>query len=154
MFLGLASKLGSTVSAGLTSKPMASGFLVCTQNRQLQFGELVLKITATVSWFGPQNQVGCGLSVALPNRWGNEDGAGYASRSSGLFHVEVSWAKFSQSGLKTVEGATWMMHVASSRRLRRDQAEDECVGVMDCIESCYPCFAVFFVLSLRGVLVF
>jgi hypothetical protein len=29
-----------------------------SQNQQLQFGDLGLKITATVSWFGPQNQAG------------------------------------------------------------------------------------------------
>jgi hypothetical protein len=34
------------------------------QNWQLQFGDLSLKITAAVSWFGYQNQVGDGLSVA------------------------------------------------------------------------------------------
>jgi hypothetical protein len=34
-----------------------------SQNRQLRFGDLGLKITATVSWFEPQNQVGYGLSV-------------------------------------------------------------------------------------------
>jgi hypothetical protein len=38
------------------------------QNRQLWFGDLGLKITATVSWFGPQNQAGFGLSVAPQNR--------------------------------------------------------------------------------------
>jgi hypothetical protein len=34
------------------------------QNRRLQFGDLSLKITATVSWFMPQNQAGFGLSLA------------------------------------------------------------------------------------------
>jgi hypothetical protein len=34
------------------------------QNWQLWFGDLGLKITATVSWFGPQNHAGIGLSVA------------------------------------------------------------------------------------------
>jgi hypothetical protein len=34
------------------------------QNRQLWFGDLCLKITATVSWFVPQNQAGFSLSVA------------------------------------------------------------------------------------------
>jgi hypothetical protein len=34
------------------------------QNRQLWFGDLGLKITVTVSWFGPQNHAGFGLSVA------------------------------------------------------------------------------------------
>jgi hypothetical protein len=33
------------------------------QNRQLRLGDLGLKIITTVSWFGPQNQAGDGLSV-------------------------------------------------------------------------------------------
>jgi hypothetical protein len=40
---------------------------VWPQNRQLWFGDLGLKITATVSWFGPQNHVGFGLLVASQN---------------------------------------------------------------------------------------
>jgi hypothetical protein len=74
---GLASKLVVTVSPGLASKP-AVDFLVEPQNQggrafpslgllKLWFGDLGLKITATVSWFGPQNQVGFGLSVAPRN---------------------------------------------------------------------------------------
>jgi hypothetical protein len=31
------------------------------------FGDLGLKITATVSWFGPQNQASVGLSVVQQN---------------------------------------------------------------------------------------
>jgi hypothetical protein len=58
-----------------------------------------------VSWFGPQNQAGFGLSVAPQNRW-REVGAGYTSRSSGLLRVEASLARVSQSGLKTGGGAT------------------------------------------------
>jgi hypothetical protein len=75
------------------------------QNRQLKFGDLGLKITVTVSWFGPQNQVDHGLSVALQNRQ-EGDGVEHASRSSGLLHVEASRARVSQSGLKTGGGAT------------------------------------------------
>jgi hypothetical protein len=75
------------------------------QNRQLWFGDLSLKITATVSWFETQNQVGFGLSVAPQNRW-REVGAGHTSRSSGLLGVEVSLARISQSGLNTDGGAT------------------------------------------------
>jgi hypothetical protein len=59
----------------------------------------------TVSWFGPQNQVGFGLSVAPQNRW-REVSAGHASRSSGLLHVEASLARVSQSVLKTGGGMT------------------------------------------------
>jgi hypothetical protein len=37
------------------------------QNWHLWFGDLGLKITTTVSWFEPQNQVGFGLSVVPQN---------------------------------------------------------------------------------------
>jgi hypothetical protein len=63
------------------------------------------KITATVSWFGPQNQVGFSLSVAPQNRR-REVGVGHASRSSGLLRMKASLASVSQSGLKTGGGAT------------------------------------------------
>jgi hypothetical protein len=59
----------------------------------------------TVSWFGPQNQVGFGLSVVLQNRWREVD-AGHTSRSSGLLRVEASLARVFQSGLKTGGCAT------------------------------------------------
>jgi hypothetical protein len=59
----------------------------------------------TVSWFGPQNQAGFGLSVAPQNRR-REVGAGHASRSSGLLGMEASQARVSQSGLKTGGGAS------------------------------------------------
>jgi hypothetical protein len=71
---------------------------------QLWFGDLGLKITATVSWFVPQNQAGFDLSVALQNQR-REVGAGHASRSSGLLHVEASLTRVFQSGLKTGGGA-------------------------------------------------
>jgi hypothetical protein len=58
----------------------------------------------TVSWFGPQNQVRFGLSVALQNRR-RKVGAGHATRSSGLLHVEASLARVSQSDLKAGGGA-------------------------------------------------
>jgi hypothetical protein len=48
--------------------------------------------------------VGFGLSVAPQNRW-REVSVGHASRSSGLFYVEVSLARVFQSGLKTGGGA-------------------------------------------------
>jgi hypothetical protein len=43
------------------------------QNRQLRFGDLSLKITATTSWFGSQNQADFVLSVASQNRWREDD---------------------------------------------------------------------------------
>jgi hypothetical protein len=65
---GLASKPAATVSGGLASKPVMTVFQFGLQNRQLWFGDLDPKITATVSWFGPQNQTGFGMSVAPQNR--------------------------------------------------------------------------------------
>jgi hypothetical protein len=66
---------------------------------------LGFKITATVSWFGLQNQAGFDLSVA-PQNQRREVGAGHASRYSVLLRVEASLAKVSQSNLKTGRGAT------------------------------------------------
>jgi hypothetical protein len=84
---------------------MVEFFRFGPQNRQLWFDDLGHKITVTVSWFGPQNQLGLGLSVVPQNRR-REVGSGHASRSSGLPHVEASLARVSQSGLKTSGGAT------------------------------------------------
>jgi hypothetical protein len=122
VFSSLASKLVATISPNLTSKPVV-GFLVEPQNQggegfsqfgpqnlQLRFDDLGFKITATVSWFGPQNHVGFGLSVAPQNRW-KEVGTRHASRFSGLLDVEASQTRISQSDLKTTGGddgwCTW-----------------------------------------------
>jgi hypothetical protein len=59
----------------------------------------------TVSWFGPENQLGFVLLDAPKNRW-REVGVGHASRSSGLLGVEASLTRISQSGLKTGGDAT------------------------------------------------
>jgi hypothetical protein len=67
VFPGLASKLVAKVSPGLVSKPVAQFFRFGSQIWQLWFCDLCLKITATVSWYGPQNQAGFGLSVASQN---------------------------------------------------------------------------------------
>jgi hypothetical protein len=75
------------------------------QNRQLRFGDLVLKITIAVSWFVPQNKEGYSLSVAPENRW-EGDAVGHVPRSSGFLRVEVSRARVSQSCLKIGGGAT------------------------------------------------
>jgi hypothetical protein len=88
--------------------------LVWPQNRQLQFGDLSLKFTSTISLLAPQNQTGYDLSVAPQNRREDEDGMGHASRSSGVLGLEVSRARYSQSSLKTGGGVGQMVHVAPS----------------------------------------
>jgi hypothetical protein len=67
VFSGLASKPVVMVFSGLASKPVAQVFRFKLQNQQLRFGDLGIKITATVSWFVPQNQSGFGLLVAPQN---------------------------------------------------------------------------------------
>jgi hypothetical protein len=104
VFSSLASKLVATVSPGLASKSTVD-FLVEPQNQGGGgFPGLGLKITVTVSWFGPQNHAGFGLSVAPQNRL-REISAGHASRSSGLIYVKASLARVFQSSLKTGRGA-------------------------------------------------
>jgi hypothetical protein len=117
VFSSLSSKLVAMVSPVLASKPVI-GFLVEPQNQggggfpgcglktgNYVFGDLGLKITVMVSWFGPQNQAGFNLSVAPQNRW-REVSAGHTSRSSGLLHVEASLARVFESDLRTVRGMT------------------------------------------------
>jgi hypothetical protein len=62
-FIGLVSKPVVTVCQWFVLKTTAVVFCCGPQNQGRQFGDLGLKITATVSWFGLQNQVRGGLSV-------------------------------------------------------------------------------------------
>jgi hypothetical protein len=79
---------------------------------------------------------------------------GHVSRSSGLLHLEASRARVSRSGLKTGGGVMWMVHVASLQRLRRVEVEYVWVDATACIGPLYLNFVVFYVLGLRGILVF
>jgi hypothetical protein len=106
-----------------------------------------------ISWFGPQNQAGYSLLVVPQNRQ-EGDGAGHTLRSSGLIRLEASWARVSQSNLKTGGSAVQMVHVASSWRSHGDEAEDGRVDAIGCIGLFYPNFAVFTVLGPRDILVF
>jgi hypothetical protein len=103
VFSSLASKPLATVSLGLASKPVARVSRFGPQNQQLRFGDLGLKITVAVSWFGSQNHAGYGLSVAPQNRW-EGDGVGHASISSGLLRTGNKSGRVSQSGLKSGRG--------------------------------------------------
>jgi hypothetical protein len=74
----LALKSVATVSSDLALKPWCRFFWFGCQNWQLRFGNLGLKITMTVSWFEPQNQVGDGLSIVPQNR--QEDESAWGTR--------------------------------------------------------------------------
>jgi hypothetical protein len=98
------------------------------------------------------------LLVAPQNQWEDEDGAGHASRSSGLLCLQVSRARVSQSGLKSGGDTAWVVHVASSRRLRESEAKDgwfDGIGrdMME-IGPKYPSLAVIFFSTCRGILVY
>jgi hypothetical protein len=62
-FSCLASKLVVTVCQWFGLKTTATVSWFGPQNQVRQFGDLGLKITTMVSWFGPQIHVGGGLSV-------------------------------------------------------------------------------------------
>jgi hypothetical protein len=53
------------VSLGLVLKSVAQIFWFVPQNQKIWFVNLYLRITATFSWFGYQNQGDFDLSVAL-----------------------------------------------------------------------------------------
>jgi hypothetical protein len=99
------------------------------QNRQLQFGDLGLKITETVSWFVPQNQVDDGLLVAPQNRRVVDD-AGHALRSSVLLRLEASRDRVSQFASKLAVERPRVVHVASSQTSREDEVKDGWVDAM------------------------
>jgi hypothetical protein len=77
----------------------------------------------------------------------------HVSRSSGLFRLEASRTRVSQSSLKTGGGTTRMVHIASSRRSRVYKAEDGQIDATGCIKLFYPNFVVFVVLGHKGCLV-
>jgi hypothetical protein len=128
------------------------------QNRQLRFGDLVHKITAMVSWFGTQNQVGYGLSVVPQNRWEDGDSVGHVSRSSSLLRLDTSRARVSQSSLNTGGDAAQMVHVTSSRKLHGSEAKDDRSDGVGCsaveVGQKYHSLVVISFLACRGILVF
>jgi hypothetical protein len=75
------------------------------------------------------------------------------SRPSRLVRVEVSQARVFHSGFKTGGGMTQMVHVASSRRLRRVEVEDGQVDLMGYVRTFYHNFIILYVLSPRCIFV-
>jgi hypothetical protein len=163
---GLASKPLVRFASGFTSKPLGRFLPVWPRNRwwrvsrfgpknwQLRFGGLGLKITATVSWFGPQNHVGYGLSVAPQNRRRMKTARGTCRDLAGYFTWKQVGLGFSNLASRLTETRLRVVHVAPSWRLSRVQAEDGQVDAMGCVRSCYPCFAVFYILGPRSIVVF
>jgi hypothetical protein len=122
------------------------------QNRQPWFGDLGLKITATVSWFGSQNQAGFGLSIAYKTDGGRSARDTHWDLAACLAWKQV-WLGFPSLVWRLVEARQRVVHVAPSRRLRRRQAEDGRVNAMGYVRPCYRTFTVFNVLCTRGIVV-
>jgi hypothetical protein len=53
---------------------------------------------------------------------------------------------------RLAEARQWVVHVASSWRLRRVEVEDGRVDATGCIGLFYPNFAIFFILDHKGSL--
>ena len=102
------------------------GFPVWPQNRWLRFGDLGLKIIATVSWFGPQNQGERGfVSLCLKTNGRMNTVWRHTSTSGGLLWCEASRVRVSQFIHKTGGGAAAdgphgnIVEVSSRRRKRQ-----------------------------------
>jgi hypothetical protein len=164
VFASLASKLVVTVFPGLASKPVV-GFLVEPQNQGGGgFSDLGLKTGSSglVIWASKSPRRFLGLSLktmqALVCRLRHKTDAGRLARDTrrdlaGCLTWKQVWLGFSCLAKRLAEARRRVVHVATLRRLRRRQAEDGRVDAMGCVGPCYPCFAVFFLLSPKGIVV-
>jgi hypothetical protein len=150
---GLASKPVVTVSTGLALKPDVTVSQFEPQTRRLQFGDLCLKITAVVSWFGPQNQVGFDLPVVSQTN-GRRSTWDTRRDLAACFGWKQIGLGFPSLVSRLAEARRRVVHVVLSWRLRRDKVEDGQVDVTGCVRPCYPYLFVFYVLDPRGIVVF
>jgi hypothetical protein len=68
--------------------------------------------------------------------------------------VEGSRGRIFQSGLKTGGGATMVVYMAPSQRLRRVHIEEGRVDATGCVVPCYTCFTICVILGRRDIVVF
>jgi hypothetical protein len=145
-------KTTQTVFFGLTLKPVGRISRFGPQNQQLPFGDLILKITATVSWFVPQTKQASVYRLCHKIDGGRTVWDTRRDLAAYFVWKQVTVGFFSLA-LRLAEARRWVVHMAPSRRLRRDHVEDGRVDMMGCVRPCYPCFAVFNVLCSRGIVV-
>jgi hypothetical protein len=108
---------------------------------------LGLKITTTISLFGPQNQVGDGLSVAPQNRWEDETARGTHRDPAASFERKQVGIGFSSLASRLAKVQPWVVDVVPSWSLHRDQVEDGWVDATGCIGLFYPKIIIFYVLG-------
>jgi hypothetical protein len=148
----------------LTSKPLGRFSLVWPQNRWLRFPDLGLKTdnSGLVIWASksPRRFLGLGLKtkrVSICQLHHKTDG-GRSARDTRQDLVacltwKQAWLGFLSMTSRLTKARRWVVHVASSWRLRRVKAEDGWVDAMGCVGPFYPNFAIFLVLGHKGSLV-
>jgi hypothetical protein len=78
----------------------------------------------------------------------------HVSRSTSLLHVEASRVRIFQFTTKLAEARRQVVHVPPSWMSREDEVKDGQIDAMGCIELCYHCFTIFYVLGSRGMIIF
>jgi hypothetical protein len=144
IFSSLTSKLVTTVSPGLTSKPVVD-FLVELQNQcgggfsglGLKIGRFGLVIWASKS---PRQFLGFGLKI----KWDSV----YRLRHK-IDEGRSAW----DTRRDLAEARRRVVHVAQSRRLRQRQFKDGRVDTTDCVRPFYHTFTVFNVLCSRSIVI-
>jgi hypothetical protein len=124
-FSDLASKPVAMVCQRFSLKTTATVIWFGSQNQGQRFGDLGLKIITTVSWFEPQNQVGGYLLVCSSKsmtgwRW-YEDTCWYSVACFVVKQVRLGFPSFIS---KLAKERWWVVYMASSRRSRESEAKD------------------------------
>jgi hypothetical protein len=129
------------------------------KNQGWWFGDLGLEITAMVSWFVPQNQVGGGLSVCAwksMSGWRRcEDTCRHPVACFIMKQVGLGFPSFAS---KLEEERRQVVHVASPWRSHGSEAKDDRFNGVRCgaveVEPNYPSLVVIFLLAHMSILVF
>jgi hypothetical protein len=156
---------------GLASKPMAMVYqwfglkttvivsYLGPQKQSRRFDDLSLKIIMMVSWFGPENQVGGGLSVCASKPMSGWRRCEETRRHPvAFFIVKQVGLGFPSFSLKLANERRWVVHVASSRRTRRSEAKDGRFDGVRCgaveVGPNYPSLDVISILDHMSILIF
>jgi hypothetical protein len=154
----------ATVFPGLALKPIVS-FLVEPQNQGGGgFPGLGLKIDSSGLVIWASKSLRRFLGLGLKTKWASVCRLRYKTdggRSARNTHQDLAaclaskqvWLGFPSLAWRLAKARRRVVHVTLSRKLRRRQAEYGRVDATGCVRPYYSCFAVFFLLGPRGVVV-
>jgi hypothetical protein len=114
-----------------------------SQNQQLRFGDLGLKIIVTVSWFGSQNQASYGLLIAPQNQRDDDSVRDTRRDLAAWFAWKQVALEFFSLTSRLMEARLQVVHVTSSRRSRGVEVENGRVDTTGCVGPFYLKIAVF-----------